>query len=362
MAKTKEPGITKIDGVKGCHYRVQIRIKNGEHLSKNFDTFEEAKNWKRITIAAVKSGTPYETTQMRKHTVCDLIDRFIESDLKKLRNHRTMLGHLKWFKQEIGSVHLNHFKEDVVAKCRDVLAKTPDKFGRPRSSSTVNRYLCTLSSVVSVAIREWRLLSSSPITNVRKLAEPRGRTRYLSKDDRERLLKACKESQCPHLYPITLIALLTGMRRGEILGLRWCDIALEEKRLVLHRTKNGDKRILPLVGPLLQILQELHLSRYDGSRDEDFLFAGRNGKKPINFRQSWKLALKKAVITDLKFHDTRHDFISFASELGYPLHIISLLVGHRSHSITATRYSHLNLEHAAEVLEHVGNEMRALRL
>lgn len=140
MAKTQEPGITKIEGAKGSYYRVQIRIKNGKHLSKNHDTFKEAKEWKRKTIAAVKAGDPYETTQMRRLTVGDLINRFIEGELKKLRNHKTMLGHLNWFKQEIGHISLSHFREDVVAKCRDKLASTPDKYGRPRSSATVNRY------------------------------------------------------------------------------------------------------------------------------------------------------------------------------------------------------------------------------
>lgn len=357
MAKTKEPGITKIEGVKGSSYRVQIRIKNGEHLSKNFETFKEAKEWKRKTIAAVKSGDPYETTQMRRLTIKDLIDRYIENELKKLRNHKTMLGHLNWFKQEIGHLTLNHFREDIVAKCRDKLAKMPDKYGRPRSPATVNRYLCTLGSVISVAVCEWKLLTSSPLKHVRKLAEPRGRTRFLSKDDRERLLKACKESSCPHLYPITLFALLTGMRRGEILGLKWKDIDLDQRRLILNRTKNGDRRILPLIGPLLDMLKTLKTLPQDSNNSENFLFPGRNGRGPINFRQSWKIALDKAGINDFHFHDTRHDFISVMAELGYPLHVISMIVGHRSHSITATRYSHLNLEHAEEALGCIGKTL-----
>lgn len=62
MAATKELGITKIEGVKRTYYRAQIRIKNGDHLSKNFTSFEEGKNWKRLTTASLKMGTPYETT------------------------------------------------------------------------------------------------------------------------------------------------------------------------------------------------------------------------------------------------------------------------------------------------------------
>lgn len=65
---TKEPGIQFIEGIKRSYYRLQIRLKGRPHFSKNFDTFEEAKNWKRKTIAAIQSGLPYETTEMRRLT------------------------------------------------------------------------------------------------------------------------------------------------------------------------------------------------------------------------------------------------------------------------------------------------------
>ncbi len=72
-----------------------MRVKGCAHLSKNHDAFEEAKKWKRKTAATFQSGLPYETTEMRRLTVGDLIDRFIQDDLKKLRNHRTMIGHFQ---------------------------------------------------------------------------------------------------------------------------------------------------------------------------------------------------------------------------------------------------------------------------
>lgn len=191
---TKEPGIQQIEGSKGSYYRVQIRLKGSPHLSKNFDTFQDAKDWKRKTVAALRSGLPYETTEMRHLTVADLIDRFIANDLKSLRNHRTVLGHLQWWKKEIGYCILSQFREDIVARCRDKLKKEPDHLGRARSSATVNRYLCSLSSVINVAVSEWRLLPSSPLKSIRKLPEPRGRERFLLQDEKTRLLEACKNS------------------------------------------------------------------------------------------------------------------------------------------------------------------------
>lgn len=352
---TKEPGIQYIEGIKGSYYRVQIRLKGCPHLSKNFDIFLEAKDWKRKTITALKSGLPYETTEMRRLTVGDLIDRFIQDDLKNLRNHRTIIGHLQWWKKEIGYCILSQFREDVIAKCRDKLKKELDSLGRPRSPATVNRYLCSLSSVINIAVKEWRLLQSSPLKNISKLQEPRGRERFLSQEEKTKLLQACQKSTCKHLFPIVLLALSTGMRKGEILGLKWKDIDLESGRITLHHTKNGDRRVVPVKGIALTTLQNL-ASTYEcnSSYPEEHVFATKNGGSPIDFRGSWKTALTNAEIENFTFHDTRHDYITSLSELGYPLHVISRIVGHRSHALTASRYSHLRLEHAERAATEIG--------
>jgi integrase len=352
---TKEPGIQLIEGSRGSYYRVQIRVKGCPHLSRNFETFLKAKDWKTKTINAVKSGLPFETTEMRRLTVGDLIDRFIQSDLKNLRNHRTILGHLKWWKKEIGYCILSQFREDVIAKCRDKLKNEPDKFGKPRSSVTVNRYLCSMGSVVNIAVQEWRLLPSSPLKNIRKLTEPRGRERFLGKEEKNRLLETFQNSSCKLLFPIIVLVLSTGMRRGEILGLKWRDIDLENGRMTLHHTKNGDRRVVPVKGLALTTLQNLAATHQnDSDHHEEYVFALKKGGNPIDFRGSWNTALKKAELESFTFHDTRHDYITNLSELGYPLHVISRIVGHRSHAITASRYSHLSLEHAERAATEIG--------
>lgn len=137
------------------------------------------------------------------------------------------------------------------------------------------------------------------------------------------------------------------MRRGEILGLKWKDIDLENGRITLHHTKNGDRRVVPVKGLALTTLQNLAtIHKNDQNHLEEYAFALKKGGSPIDFRGSWNTALKKAEIENFTFHDTRHDYITTLSELGYPLHVISRIVGHRSHAITASRYSHLSLEHA----------------
>lgn len=309
MAKTKatkEPGIQIIEGTRGSYYRVQIRLKGCPHISKNFDSFQKAKDWKRKTIAAIQSGQPYETTEMRRLTLSDLIDRFISSDLLKLRNHKTIKGHLSWWKDEIGYCILSQLREDIIAQARDKLKEQPDKWGRSRSSATVNRYLCSLGSVINLAVREWRLLPYSPLKNVRKLPEPRGRERFLSKEEKKQLLLACQNSSCKLLYPIVLLALSTGMRKGEILSLKWKHVNLTNGSVTLEHTKNNDRRVVPVPDISLNVLKSLHAHcSHFGELTDEYVFSQKKGHNPIDFRASWKAALKQAKIKDFKFHDLR---------------------------------------------------------
>ncbi|MEM7175127.1 MAG: hypothetical protein AAF443_04260 [Chlamydiota bacterium] len=127
-----EPGIQKIEGKKGAYYRAQIRIKGYKSLSKNFEKYREAKDWRLKTREAMKSGKPYETTEMRHTTLASLIDRFIASELDQTSsNYATRLGQLEWWKQEIGHCILTRLSENLICLCRDKLLKTKDQFGVP---------------------------------------------------------------------------------------------------------------------------------------------------------------------------------------------------------------------------------------
>lgn len=324
MAKTKatkEPGIQLIEGSRGPYYRVQIRVKGCPHLSKNFETFLKAKDWKTKTVNAVKSGLPFETTEMRRLTVGDLIDRFIQSDLKNLRNHKTILGHLQWWKKEIGYCILSQFREDIIAKCRDKLKNEPDKFGKSRSSSTVNRYLCSMGSVINIAVQEWRLLPFSPLKNIRKLAEPRGGERFLSKEEKNRLLEACQNSSCKLLSPIVLLALSSGMRRGEILDLKWKDIDLENGRITLHHTKNGEPIRFNPGAKVMATLKD-YITATQIERKDDSVFITRAGKpvyrthfQHILDQASEKARLGfKATMTMIQWSEVAKSLIDHQSE------------------------------------------------
>ena len=211
----KHGSIKTIQGKKGNTYCVQIRQKGHPHISKTFKELKTAKQWLKETSYAMATGQAYETKVMRTHTFAQLVDKYIDEKLDTTSsNYKTRLGQLLWWKGQLGYFTLTNIREDVISSALKRLQDKPDRFGRPRSSSTLNRYRTTLSVLLGVASREWRLLPSNPVANFQKLREPPGRDRFLSEDESERLLKACKESKSEHLYPIVLLALSTGMRKG----------------------------------------------------------------------------------------------------------------------------------------------------
>jgi integrase len=118
--------------------------------------------------------------------------------------------------------------------------------GRKRKESTVNRYHAALSSVFRFALkRRWDWLKRNPCRDVERGQEGPGRRRWLSDNERKRLLAACRKSEWPGLYPLVMLALSTGARRSELLTLKWSDVDLHAGRAMPHDTKNGEPRTLP---------------------------------------------------------------------------------------------------------------------
>ena len=348
--------IQVVKGVKGNTYRAQIRMKGYKHMSKSFKSKKTAEKWITDNVIAMSKGLPYETKEMRTYNLGDLIDRYIENEMdSESSNYKTRLGQLKWWKNEIGAYLLSQIKEDLICRYRDKLLKTPDRFGKKRSGPTVNRYLTSLSVVLDVARREWRLISNTPIKNIRKYSESQPRDRFLNHEERERLLDSCKRSSCRYLYIIALMGLCCGFRKSEILGLKWKDINFDEGQIIIAKTKNGMKKIMPLREPVISVLKALREVSDCGS--DKLLFPGKNHNKPVDFRGAWKLVVKESGLNGVNFHDTRRSFITYLGELGYPLHIAAKLAGHKTLAITNSVYSQLSESQVFDAIESLGKDI-----
>ncbi len=331
----------------GITYRVKIRLRGHPPQSATFRRKTDAKRWAQHTEAAIREGRHFQTAEAKRHTVAELIDRYEREVLsrKPLHKRRDQECHLRWWKEQIGSCLLADVTPPLLTECREELAAGITPYGRPRSPATVNRHLATLSHVFSVASREWEWVGDNPLRNVRKLKEPRGRVRFLSDEERSRLLATCRESQSDRLYPLVVLALATGARRGELLGLRWADIDWQRQTAVLHETKNRERRALPLAGLALDLLRERSRVR---RLDTDLVFAGLSGKATFP-RDAWEAALRAAQIDDFRWHDTRHCAASELAMSGATLAEIAEVLGHKTLQMVK-RYSHLTEQHTSKVV------------
>jgi integrase len=186
------------------------------------------------------------------------------------------------------------------------------------------------------------------MNKISNLPEPRGRIRYLSDEERERLLEASKASANPSLHTLIVLALSTGARYGELIKLCWEDIDWGRKVITLHNTKNKERRLLPLMHYALELMEVRHKTR---NIDSDLVFpAPSNFMRPWNSRTSWISVLKKANIEDFRFHDLRHSCASYLAMNGASLAEIAEVLGHKTLAMVR-RYAHLSEAHTAKVVQ-----------
>lgn len=337
------------------HYRVLIRLKGYPVTSATFERKTDAKLWAQQTESAMREGRHFKTAEAKKHTLGELIDRYIENVIPtKPKNAQSRTAQLLWWKKQLGHCLLSDLSPSLIAEQRDKLLKGTTFKGTQRSPSTVVRYLAALSHALTIAVKEWGWLEDSPIRKVTKPTEPRGRVRFLNDDERIALLDACQKSSNRFLYPVVVIALSTGMRQAEIMNLRWEDIDIFKGRITLHETKNGERRAVPLKGLALQLIQALTSEK---SIDIGLLFPSKeNPLKPMDLRFPWEQALKKANIKNFRFHDCRHSCASYLLMNGASLAEIAEILGHKTLSMVK-RYSHLSEAHASKVVEKMNENL-----
>jgi integrase len=205
--------------------------------------------------------------------------------------------------------------------------------------STVNKELNCLKALLNKAVA-WGYLHGNPLAGLKGLKEPPGRLRYLTPDEKDRLLAACATPL--YLRPIVELAIHTGMRRSELVSLRWGDIDPRRRTITLARTKNNERRVLPVNDTVATLLKGLprHL-------DTDLVFPGVNG--PMVTR-AFERECRKAGPPDLRLHDLRHTFASYLAMAGYNLRTIQQLLGHRDLRMTS-RYSHLSADHLQQAVK-----------
>ncbi len=199
---------------------------------------------------------------------------------------------------------------------------------KDREGGTVNKEISLFRAIYNWGIAQG-LLQINPGSRIKMFAENR-RSRFLHPEEQRRLLEACRRSRNGQLYHLVALALLSGLRRGELFALKWKHIDLEQRTLLVERSKSGLPRVVPLNAEALEVLKEL------GPKGEDErLFAVQSVKN------SYRTALRRAELTGFTFHDLRHSCASNLVNRGVNLFIVGRVLGHKTIQMTS-RYSHLS--------------------
>ncbi len=223
--------------------------------------------------------------------------------------------------------------------------QTPTWQGKSRSPARVNRELSILRHMLNKAV-QWGKLDGSPFSKGESLflKENNERIRYLTRDEAGRLLEACSK----HLRLIVETALNTGMRKGEILSLKWSQV--RDGWIYLEETKSGKGRPVPINDAQQEVFWEL---RTDHQLRSPFIFTDNQGKHYKNVQRSFDSACKKAGIYDFRFHDLRHTAASWLVMAGVDLVAVQKLLGHSSIK-TTMRYAHLAPGHMQKAVNQIG--------
>jgi integrase len=209
--------------------------------------------------------------------------------------------------------------------------------GKTRSDASVNRELACLSHLFSKAV-EWEMVEESPFKRTKGLflKENNQRTRFLSEEEIKNLLAVDYEGLPPYLKPIIATAIYTGLRKAEILNLKWKDVDLDRAMIYVRENKQNRLQVKMINDDLVSLFMKQPVRG-------EYLFHDEEGKPLKDLKRSFHTALKRAGIENVRFHDLRHTSCSYLTMRGASPKAVQDHAGHASIKMTM-RYSHLSPE------------------
>ncbi|AUC93700.1 integrase [Bradyrhizobium sp. SK17] len=309
-------------------WQAQVRRRGVPPRAKSFNSKTEAERWARdLEAEADRSGWVADTRAAEKTTLKELLMRYrdeVTPGKRGVASERARINTI--VRCPIGHRTLAKLTSSDVATYRDERLKLV-------APATIVRELNTISHAIEIATREWGLwLPRNPVKLVRRPPVPRGRTRRLKEGEEDALLAACDRGRTPLLKPLIVLAIETGMRRGELLDLLWENVDLKRAVAHLPLTKNGDSRDVPLSR---RAVETLHRLRARGPEVERVFPMTGNA-----VRLAFEHLRVRAGMSDFHFHDLRHEAISRLFEKGLNIAEVSAISGHRELKMLQ-RYTHL---------------------
>jgi integrase len=351
-------GVYKYTGKKGTVYFIDYYVNGKRFREQVGPKKKEAEEYLGKRLKEIRDGK-FRETPVRPVFFDELADLY-EKQAKGKRSYHNEKYYIKTVRGYFGERVISELTALDVEKFQTERKETPTRAKKVRSGATVNREMACLGAMLNKAVL-WELIPKNPAAPVKDFKEPDGRNSFLSVEEAGRLLEECSN----HLRPIVLCALETGMRKAEILGLRWREIRDGQIYLGGDRTKNGKPREIPVSDRLAEELQRMKAMQ-GGERITmltNLVFSPpRERKRRSNgilqvvegpmrdIRVAWEAAKKRAGIDPgFHFHDLRHTFASHQKMAGVDDYTLMAIMGH-SDSKMMRRYAHLTPEHKRKAI------------
>jgi integrase len=335
--------------------------------SSTSDKFKDAETLLIKRRQCIREGKMPEIKKIGNHTFNDLVTDYLKwAERQRAFKQKGLV--VAQLKERLGALPLRRFDTRLVEtyqserlqggnkvlKTKEVVANKP---------GTINRHISILKHMFTKAV-EWDMVEDETLKRIRRaklLEENNRRLRFLSKEECQTLLDACDK----HLKPIVIMAMNTGMRKGEILSLKWDNVDLEHRFILLDSgmTKNGERREIPINATLRATLQELFKRTSDRPRridvpnvfyrvvyDDTTEKTKSTGKAFVNVQKSFAAACRRAKLKDFRFHDIRHTFASQLVMAGIDITTVKELLGHKTLTMTL-RYAHLAPSHKVKAVD-----------
>ena len=293
---------------------------------------------------AIKEGKQPEIKKIANHSFKELAGIYLSWVNGRQKSAKIKGYIINQLLTTYGNLPLRRFTTAIVEQIQT------DLINRGLKNSSCNKVLNILKHMFSKAV-EWDMVESEVLKRIRKvklLRDDSKRLRYLSKEECQALISACD----PHVRPIVITALNTGMRKGEILSLKWDNVDLRHGFILLDTTKNGERREIPINDTLRHTLQGI-TRRIDVS----YVFYEPVTAKPYqDVKRSFHSACRRTGIKDFHFHDLRHTFASHLVMAGVDITTVKELLGHKTLAMTL-RYSHLAPAHKVKAMDILDNTL-----
>lgn len=295
--------------------------------------------------ADIQAGKQPEVIKIKNHSFRELAEEYVKW-AERQRGFQKKAYVINQLVNEFGQYPLRRFDTRIIEQYQT------ERLQKGYKPATVNRHIATIKHMFTKAV-DWNMVEDETLKRIRKaklLAENNRRLRYLPKEECRTLVNAC----CGHLKPIVVTALNTGMRKEEVLSLKWDNVDLKHGFILLDVTKNGERREVPINATLHNTLSGI-VRRIDIPH---VFYDASTGKRYNNIQTSFTTACKRAKIRDFRFHDLRHCFASHLVMAGIDLTTVKELLGHKTLTMTL-RYAHLAPSHkvkAVDILDSTINE------